>query len=164
MKVIIHDLGAEYTALFEQKADSVIHADGRYAPCQGCFGCWTKHPMQCMMKDKLQYASRLLAQADEMTIVTKNCYGSYSPAVKNVLDRAISSTTPLSWFRGGDMHHVLRKGGGGTLLRVIVYGSMTQQERDTFTLMAQRNAHNDGFARAEVVFAGENPQWKELIA
>lgn len=39
MKVIIHDLGDEYTTILSEKCDTVICADGKYAPCQGCFVC-----------------------------------------------------------------------------------------------------------------------------
>ena len=58
MKVIIHDLGDGYDALLKEKCDSLIAADGKYAPCQGCFGCWTKHPAQCYMKDSLKEVCR----------------------------------------------------------------------------------------------------------
>ena len=54
MRTIIHDLDETYDSLFKSKCENVIWADGRYAPCQGCFGCWTKHPAQCYMKDALQ--------------------------------------------------------------------------------------------------------------
>ena len=96
MKVIVHDLGREYDGLLESKCDRMIAADGKYAPCQGCFGCWTKHPAECYIKDKLHQACRVIGQADELVIVTRNLYGEYSPAVKNVLDRAIGSSTPFS--------------------------------------------------------------------
>ena len=89
MKTIIHDLEESYDSLFKSKTENVIHADGKYAPCQGCFGCWTKHPAQCYMKDKLQMVCRMIGKADELIIVTENYYGAYSPAVKNVLDRSI---------------------------------------------------------------------------
>ena len=71
MKVIIHDLDPEYEALIEEKCDHAVDADGRYAPCQGCFGCWTKHPAECFMKDKLQQVCRVIGRADELVIVTK---------------------------------------------------------------------------------------------
>ena len=110
MKVIIHDLGSEYEALVEEKSDRAVAADGKYAPCQGCFGCWTRHPAECFMKDKLQQICRVIGQADELVIVTKNLYGAYSAAVKNVLDRSIGTSTPLSTYRGRQMHHTLRYG------------------------------------------------------
>ena len=85
MKLILHDLPENCAELVSSKCDRALAADGRYAPCQGCFGCWTKHPATCFMKDKLQEACRILGQADEVTVVTKNLYGGYSAPVKNVL-------------------------------------------------------------------------------
>ena len=99
MKVILHDLDQQYEKMFSGRYDRVIPADGKYAPCQGCFGCWTKHPAECFMKDRLQQVCRIIGQADEFTIITKNLYGEYSAAVKNVLDRSIGTSTPLSTYR-----------------------------------------------------------------
>ena len=39
MKVILHDLDQQYEKMFSGRYDRVIPADGKYAPCQGCFGC-----------------------------------------------------------------------------------------------------------------------------
>ena len=151
MKVILYDLDRSYEDMLQTKADRVIAADGKYAPCQGCFGCWTKHPAECFMKDKLRQVCRIIGQADELVIVTKNLYGEYSPAVKNVLDRSIGSSTPFSTYRGRQMHHTLRYGKHG-LWKVIVYGDITEDEKATFRYRAERNALNDGFMRSEVVF------------
>ena len=151
MKVIIHDLGPEYEALVEEKCGRAIAADGKYAPCQGCFGCWTKHPAECFMKDKLQQVCRVIGQADELVIVTKNLYGAYSSAVKTILDRSIGTSTPLSTYRGRQMHHTLRYG-KHSLLKVVVYGDVSEAEKATFRCMAERNALNDGYERSEVVF------------
>ena len=162
MKLILHDLGEEYTELLAAKADRVIAADGRYAPCQGCFGCWTKHPAECFMKDKLQQACRQLGVADEVVIVTKNLYGGYSAPVKNVLDRSIGTSTPFSTYRGRQMHHTLRYG-KKNLWKVIVYGDVTEAERDTFTNMAERNAINEGCGRSEVVFLEDLSKLEEVL-
>ena len=151
MRAIIHDLDARYGDMLRAKCDELIDADGKYAPCQGCFGCWTKHPAACFMKDRLQFACRTIGRADELTIVTENLYGTYSPKVKNVLDRSIGTSTPLSTYRGGQMHHTLRYG-KHAMLKVIVYGDITQQEKATFSYMVKRNALNDGFEASEVLF------------
>ena len=151
MKVILYDLSPEYGALIESKCDRALAADGKYAPCQGCFGCWTKHPAECFMKDKLRQVCRLIGRADELVIVTKNLYGGYSAAVKNVLDRSIATSTPFSTDRGRQMHHTLRYG-KHDLWKVVVYGEASETEKDTFRCMAERNAVNDGYERAEVVF------------
>ena len=151
MKVILHDLGPEYGPLIESKCDRVLEADGKYAPCQGCFGCWTKHPAECFMKDKLNQVCRLIGRADELVIVTKNLYGGYSSAVKNVLDRSIGTSTPFSTYRGRQMHHTLRYG-KHDLWKVVVYGESSEAEKATFRCMAERNAVNDGYERSEVIF------------
>ena len=154
MKVIIHDLGPEYEALIEESCGKAVAADGKYAPCQGCFGCWTKHPAECFMKDSLQQVCRVMGQADEIVIVTRNLYGGYSSAVKNVLDRSIGTSTPFSTYRGRQMHHTLRYG-KHDLWKVVVYGDITDAEKDTFRYTAERNALNDGYERSEVVFLND---------
>ena len=154
MKVILYDVGPEYKDVIERRCDRAFAADGRFAPCQGCFGCWTKHPAECFMKDSLHRVCRLIGEADELVIVTKNLYGGCSAEVKNVLDRSIGTSTPLSVYRGGQMHHTLRYG-KHELWKVIVYGDVTEAERETFRLLARRNAINDGYRRAEVVFLAD---------
>ncbi|MBR2783016.1 MAG: NAD(P)H-dependent oxidoreductase [Firmicutes bacterium] len=151
MRVIIHDLDSRYAGLIESKCGRAIAADGIYAPCQGCFGCWTKHPAECFMKDKLRQVCRIIGKADDLVIVTKNLYGGYSTAVKNVLDRSIGTSTPFSTYRGRQMHHALRYG-KHDLWKVIVYGDITEAEKETFRSLAERNAINDGYKRSEVVF------------
>ena len=151
MKVILYDLGPEYEDLIKEKCGRAVAADGKYAPCQGCFGCWTKHPAECFMKDKLQQICRVIGQADELVIVTKNLYGAYSAAVKNVLDRSIGTSTPFSTYRGRQMHHTLRYG-KHDLWKVVVYGEVSEPEKASFRCMAERNAVNDGYARSEVIF------------
>ena len=103
------------------------------------------------MKDKLRQACRIIGQADELVIITKNLYGGYSAAVKNVLDRSIGTSTPFSTYRGKQMHHTLRYG-KHDLWKVIVRGDVTEAEKETFRSLAARNAINDGFRRSEVVF------------
>ena len=154
MKIILHDLDEQYGALIADKCDQAIHADGKYAPCQGCFGCWTKHPAECFMKDSLKQMCRVLGQADELVIVTKNLYGGYSAPIKNILDRSIGTSTPFSTYRGRQMHHTLRYG-KHDLWKVIVYGDAPEAEKKTFQYMAERNALNDGYSRAQVIFLND---------
>lgn len=151
LKVILHDLDSSYNEELSTKCDAIVEADGKYAPCQGCFGCWTKHPAECFMKDKLQRISRVLGRADELVVITKNLYGSYSVNIKAVMDRAIGISTPLSTYRAWEMHHTLRYG-RHALLKVHVYGDITIEERATFAYMARRNAVNDGYRESEVLF------------
>ncbi len=151
MKVVIHDLGSEFESVIKAGCDRTVEANGRYAPCQGCFGCWTRHPAECRMKDSLHQICRVIGQADELVIVTRNLYGGYSADVKNVLDRAIGTSTPFSTYRGRQMHHTLRYG-KHALWKVVVYGEITEAEKESFRFLAERNALNDGYRQSELVF------------
>lgn len=150
-KMILHDLGKEQNEKLLVSADQVIFADGRYAPCRGCFKCWTKHPAACAMKDALHKVCRVLGTADDLIIITENLYGTYSPAVKNLLDRSIGTSTPFSTYRGEQMHHTLRYGKRNSL-RVIAYGSITDAEKKTWKRMTERNAINMGFREYSISF------------
>ena len=161
MKTIIHDLGKEENAELLAAADQVVCADGRYAPCQGCFKCWTKHPAACEMKDALYQASRVLGNTDDLTIITENLYGGYSAPIKNLLDRSIGSSTPLSTYRGKQMHHTLRYGKRNSL-RLIVYGDITDAEKNTLQLMAERNAVNMGFREHSVIFCADTEEARRM--
>ena len=162
MKVILHDLDPGYDELIESRCDRVLTADGKYAPCQGCFGCWTRHPAECFMQDKLKQACRIIGHADELVIITKTLDGEYSPAVKNVLERSIGTSTPFSVYRGRQMHHTLRYG-KHDLWKVIVYGEISDAEKDTFRYRAGRNAINDGYSRSEVVFLSELDELEDWL-
>ncbi len=162
MKVIIHDLGPEYEEMLKQKCDTVIFADGKYAPCQGCFGCWTKHPAECYMKDNLHTVCRVIGKADELIIISENCYGTYSPVIKNILDRSIGSSTPFSTYRGKQMHHTLRYG-KHDVLKVYTYGDITEEEKKTFELVAGRNALNDGYRQSQFVVLKSLEELKEVL-
>lgn len=149
MKIIIHDLPAETAALLDTGDAQVICADGKYGHCIGCFDCWTKHPAECVIKDKLHTVCRDIGHADEMVVITENCYGMYSPAVKNVIDRSIGLSTPISDFRNREMHHGLRYGEKERLV-IYVWGDMTDAEEATFRYMAERNAVNYGYRTWEL--------------
>lgn len=162
MKWILHDAGSQYSEVLSEFADEVFYADGKYAACQGCFKCWTKHPASCFMKDKLHTICRKAGQANELIIITKNTYGSYSAVIKNVLDRSIGISTPLSTYRGGQMHHCLRYG-TQSLLKVLVYGEMTAQEREAWKTLVKRNAINQGYERGEVHFLSKLENVEDLL-
>ena len=151
MRVLIHDRDITLSDSIKEKYDRVIYADGKYAPCQGCFKCWTKTPATCVMKDSLHEMCRIVGSADDLVIVTENWYGGYSPAVKNILDRSIGMSTPMSTYRGWQMHHTLRYGRQNSV-RIYVTGDVSDKEKETWELMAERNALNWGVSDYEVNF------------
>ncbi len=154
MKVIIHNLSDEYNDILKEKCDYVIKADGKYSHCRGCFGCWTKHPAECYIKDSLKQACRIIGQADELVIITDNFYGTYSADIKCILDRSIGVSTPMSTYRNKEMHHTLRYG-RNTLWKNIVYGDVSEEEKETFRYVTERNAINFGYKSYETLFVSD---------
>ena len=152
MKVLIYDRDVTLSDAVKEKYDKVIYADGKYAPCQGCFKCWTKTPATCVMKDSLHEMCRIVGLTKDLVIVTENWYGGYSPAIKNILDRSIGMSTPMSTYRGWQMHHVLRYGRYNSV-SIYVTGDVSDKEKETWKLLVQRNALNWGVTDHEVIFA-----------
>ena len=154
MKLMIHDLNDEAFLALNISVEEfvVIQANDKTAPCKGCFGCWLKTPGVCVMKDKLQHIGALMGQNDEMIIISENCYGGYSEPVKRVLDRSISTSLPFFTFRGGKIHHRNRyKNKFG--LKVILYGGITETERELAERMVQVNRHNMGSSDAALLIS-----------
>ena len=46
---------------------------------------------------------------------------------------------------------------------MIVYGDVTEEEKDTFRYMAERNAVNDGYERSEVIFLTDLSDLEECL-
>ena len=123
MKLIIHDLPQDAAAeLFGKMTDTHIISDDRtIRNCVGCFGCWIKTPGQCIIRDAYGDMGRLLSRCDELLIVSRCIYGSYSSFVKSVLDRSISYIHPDFVKRNGQMHH-RRRYRNRFLMKAVFYG------------------------------------------
>ena len=162
MRTVIHDLNAEgLAALGLPEEDTVIfHADGRYAPCRGCFQCWLKNAGFCIMKDSLQHIGALVGQSDPLIIVSRCCYGGYSSPIKAVLDRAIGGSLPFFTWRGGQTHHISRYP-RRKLMCVCFYGEYTKFEQEIAKEVVERNRLNLDYEKAEVVFFETIEQLKE---
>ena len=159
MKTIIHDLNKADFSAFELPDENVVvfTADGQYAPCRGCFACWLKNVGFCVMDDSLKHAGALIGQSDPLIIISRLCYGGYSPGVKAVLDRAIGVSLPFFTWRDGQTHHIGRYP-QRKLLRILFYGDCTESERQTATELAERNRLNLGYEKAETLFCQNSAQ------
>ena len=144
MTLIIHDLPQDAAAeLFGKMTDTHIISDDRtIRNCVGCFGCWIKTPGQCIIRDAYGDMGRLLSRCDELLIVSRCIYGSYSPFVKSVLDRSISYMHPDFVRRNGEMHH-RRRYRNRFLMKVTFYGGdINDAERETASALVKANALN----------------------
>lgn len=75
------------------------------APCQGCFGCWTRTPGKCLVDDTSQEIARQLAESDLLVLLTSVTFGGYSSELKKALDRQICLISPFFSKIEGETHH-----------------------------------------------------------
>ena len=153
MKTIIHDLTEEDLASLNISENDafIMHADGKYAFCRGCFKCWLKNAGYCIMNDSLQHIASLIGQSDELTIISRCTYGSFSSQVKTILDRAIGTSLPFFTWRQQQTHHIsrypLKK-----LMKIYFYGDSTEFEQQTAEEFVQKNSVNLNFDKCETRF------------
>ena len=111
MKLLIHDMDKDqFETIFPNLNEdiTVISNNNSIRSCIGCFGCWIKTPGECVIQDDYKKMGEMIAGSDELIIMSKCYYGSYSPFIKNVLDRSISYVHPFFVIRNGEIHHKSR--------------------------------------------------------
>ena len=157
-KLFIHDLTPSQISSVLPNTDgyTVIDANRHAAFCRGGFRCWLASPGQCFIKDCLQMISAQIGNCREVTILSRCCYGGFSPSIKKVLDRCIVLSLPFFTYRGGKVHHLLLYP-NRPKLTVCFYGAVTDFERDTARQLAEANRINMGFSSAQAFFA-ESPE------
>jgi len=152
MKVIIHDLNEQdFLSLGINRNDfEVISATGKFASCTGCFNCWFKTPGMCKINDGLKNFGALSGNCEEMVIISQNCYGGYSEAVKRVLDRTVPASLPFFTYRSGKMRHRKRYSDKKKSLNVFLYGDFLEIEKEAAKLIVEANRSNKAFMEANL--------------
>lgn len=112
-------------------------------PCRGCFGCWTKTPGRCVLRDTLGDLGPLLGATDELAVVSSGSFGGYGSLVKRALDRSIPYLHPRFRIVDGEMHHLMRYE-GPLDMRVWLYGPSTPEARSRFLRLVRANERNLG--------------------
>lgn len=130
----------------------LISPQGDIHPCIGCFGCWVKTPGKCVICDGYEGTGMDMSRCTELILISRCCYGSVSPFVKTVMDRAISYIHPDFVIRKGEMHHKLRYK-NKILISAYFYGeNITDREKETARRIARANADNYDGEVGEVCF------------
>jgi len=132
--ILIHDR-KEIDSINIQKDNDketlIISDNGKIHPCICCFGCWTKTPGKCVINDGYDNMGVLLSRCNHLIIISQCLYGSYSPYVKNVLDRSVCPyQLPYFINKNGETRHSKRYKNNITL-SAHFYGDITADEKDT---------------------------------
>jgi len=131
-RILVHDFSSFHLEgiLGEQPQDIiVVSATPPVAHCVGCYGCWMSTPGLCVKSDRAQRFAYELNDADELIIVSRLCYGSYSPDIKALIDRSIPNLLPFFEIKDGKMVHE-RRSGKALKLRCFFY-SVAKQAPDS---------------------------------
>lgn len=168
MRLIIHDLSAEQSLFLglEQLPDDeniIVNGNGKNHYCIGCLGCWLKVPGRCLIKDEYQEMGMKLSKVDELLIISKATFGSYSSAVKNVLDRSISYVSPYFVIRNGEMHHKERYHKNLKVSAVFYGEDMTEAEKETAVGLVVANAVNLNGTVGNIDFVNSFEIVKEVL-
>ena len=157
MRLIIHDLGEAYNEKIREcfnkdgKEIQIIAENGKIHHCIGCFGCWIKTPGQCVLKDDYNQMGALSARTEEMIIISECLYGTYSPFVRNILDRCLSYVHCDFTKRNGEIHHKLRYD-NQMHTTVYFYGAVNNEEKETARKIVKANCVNFGGVVENVYF------------
>lgn len=168
MKLIIHDLTKEQCdkagiSALSEKENIIVDGNGENHYCIGCFGCWLKTPGRCVIKDEYQPMGEKLSKVDEFILVSKATFGSYSSAVKNVLDRSISYVEPFFVIRKGEMHHKERYHKNLKMSAVFYGEDITEAEKETSRNLVKANATNLNGTVGKVCFIDSFEKIKEVF-
>lgn len=155
MKILIlhdttatNDNGVDWTSLITEGLNGEfsvekISLDSReIRPCMGCFNCWVKTPGTCIIKkDEGNSISSSYINSDKVIILSKVTFGGYSSDIKAFMDRGIVNISPFFEIKNGEMHHKKWYSKYPDLI-FIGYGDFTEEEKDTFIELSNRNALN----------------------
>lgn len=154
VKLIITDLD-EFNLQVEGEY-KLIKPQGTIRNCIGCFGCWVKTPGMCVIHDGYEGTGADMGKCLELIIVSKCCYGSVSPFVKMVQDRAISYIHPDFVMRKGEMHHKRRYQNVISMTAHLYGENITEKEKETAQKLMQANADNyDGLVKDVFFYQSE---------
>ena len=117
----------------------------KIANCVGCFGCWTKTPGKCVIRDDATKVYPYIAESSSVIYVSHIKYGGYDSVMKTMIERAI----PI-----GETHHVQRNVATKEAT-IIAYGDTDREEQEIFRQLVERNARNMNFGKYEIVFVTE---------
>ena len=124
------------------------------ANCVGCFGCWTKTPGKCVIRDDAVKVYPLIAGSDKVLYVSRVKYGGYDTPMKTMLERAIPVQQAFIRMVHGETHHVQRAVVPKEAV-IVAYGEIGQEEQQLFRHLVARNANNMNFVSHRVLFVPE---------
>lgn len=130
--------------------------------CVGCFGCWTKTPGKCVIRDDATKVYPLIAHSEKVIYVSRLYLGSYDITMKTMLERAIPTQKAFIRLHNGETHHFQRNVVEKDAV-IIAYGDISEEEQEIFQKLVERNANNMCFKNWKIYFVKEEDIEKTVI-
>ena len=154
MKIVLSDRPLSLDLGNREDVVSFDLSHMKIAPCVGCFGCWTRPPGKCVIRDDAVRVYLRLAESDTAIYVSRVRYGGYDMVMKTMLERAIPVQQAFIRLLDGETHHVQRAV-VPKKATIVAYGVRDREEEDLFRRLVVRNAKNMSFQNYEIRFTDE---------
>lgn len=153
MKLILSDINLSLPEFISQESDIkyIDLSKLKITNCVGCFGCWTKTPGKCVIRDDAVKVYPYIAKSDSVIYVSHIKYGTYDTVMKTMLERAIPVQQAFIRLLDGETHHVQRDVALKKAV-IIAYGDISDDEKELFSSLVERNAKNMNFESFEIIF------------
>lgn len=156
MKLILSDRPLNIpTEFFNDDMKFIDLSSLKITNCVGCFGCWTKTPGKCVIRDDAVKVYPIIAKSDTVLYVSHMKYGGYDTIMKTMLERAIPIQMAFIRLLNGETHHVQRAVVPKNAT-IIAYGEISEDEKDIFKNLIERNSHNMNFQSYKIIFTRED--------
>ena len=160
MKLILSDI--DRACLHVSGENQVIGDNSKIHHCIGCFNCWIKTPGKCVILDSYEEMGKNLGRCTELIIISQCVYGSTSPFIKNVMDRALSYIHPNFCFRNGEMHHKRRYANKIKLTAYFYGNNLTEAEKETARKLVNANAVNYDGEVGQIIFLNNKEELRGI--
>lgn len=154
MKLIMSDRPIQVNIRDNSDIKYIDLSSLKIANCTGCFGCWTRTPGKCVMRDDATRVYPYIAASDTVLYVSRVKYGGYDSVMKRMLERAIPVQQAFIRIFKNETHHVQRAV-VPKRATIVAYGDIDAEERALFERLVARNASNMSFESHKVVFTSE---------
>ena len=163
MRLLLSDKHLQINFIDSDENKYINLSELKISNCVGCFGCWTKTPGKCVIRDDAVKVYPVIAKSDEVIYVSKIKYGCYDTVMKTMLERAIPIQQAFIRLLDGEAHHVQRDVAMKNAV-IIAYGNIEKEEQEIFKRLIERNSHNMNFMSFKVIFVDEqNLEIRNLI-
>lgn len=155
MKLVLSDRPLPLSDSLDADTQYFDLSSCRIAHCVGCFGCWTKTPGRCVIRDDAVKIYPAIAKSERVLYVSRVKYGGYDSPMKTMLERAIPVQQAFIRVLDGETHHVQRAV-EPKRATILAYGTTSDEEREVFRALVARNAKNMNFLSYEIRFVTED--------